>query len=121
MARKVSEWQEHADGTVTGKVGRIRITIHPPRPWQFWRGGPPYSAPTLVGPDESRTIQFHGKMSGSAHTLAGAKVAAIWAVDPDGSDVHGHPVPDSYLPDEERRARALFEETARRLDEEFGS
>lgn len=114
---KHSGWTEHPDGSHTAKIGRTRITIHPPAVWKFWRGDHK-KIPCQIGPGTSRTIAFEGSHSGMAFTLAGAKVKALWTIQ---NDLTGHSPPDHLLPPEELEARRLWEETVAYVDATYGN
>ena len=113
---KHTGWTEQPDGSHTAKISRTHVTIYPPRPWQFWRGDHK-GVPCHVGPGVYHTVAFHGSHSGSAYTLEGAKVMALWTVQ---NNLTGKSPPDSIMPPEELEAMRLRDETVEHVNRTYG-
>jgi len=113
---KHSGWTEQPDGKVTAKIGRTEVEIFPPCQWNFWRGDHK-GVPCHTGPGNRYVVAFKGSHSGSALTLEGAKVLALWCV---SNDLTGRAPPDSIFAQDELDARLLYEKTVEYVDRTYG-
>ena len=113
---KHSGWSEHADGSLTAKIGRYEVEIFPPQKWSFWRGDHK-GIPCHIGPGVSRTIIYRGSHCGTAFTIEGAKRQAKWTVE---NDMTGFPPPDSIMPQEELDVLELWNQTVQFVNDTYG-